>query len=179
MVRQFALPLALAGVIVAGGCAQTTPASSPAPAAPVADAPADIAAVNAARAAFMAGYEAGDAAAIGNLYTTDAVSESNNQPTLEGRDAIVASLKGMFEQVSVKATLVPDETKTLGTLGIDRGHYSVTATPKAGAPPITSEGRYLVVYRKDADGAWRAWRDFDNAHGTPATPKDAAPATAK
>jgi uncharacterized protein (TIGR02246 family) len=135
--------------------------------------------MNAARAAFMAAYEAGDAEAIGRLYTAEAVSESNNQPTLKGRDAIVTSLKRMFEQVSVKTTLTPDETRTLGHVGLDRGHYTVTVTPKAGAPPASSEGRYLVVYVKDADGTWRVSRDMDNAMDVSAPAAAATPGTAK
>ncbi|MEZ5286381.1 MAG: SgcJ/EcaC family oxidoreductase [Vicinamibacterales bacterium] len=133
-----------------------------------ADAPDDIAAINAARDAFMAAYKAGDADAIGRLYAEDAVSEPNNQPSLEGRDAIVASLKNMFEQVSVAPSLEPDETRTLGNVGLDRGHYTVTVTPKAGAPPTTSQGRYVVIFQKDESGAWKVWRDIDNAMGVPA-----------
>lgn len=57
-----------------------------------------MAALNAARQAFMTGYEAGDAEAIGKLYTEDAISEPNNQPTLKGRAAIVASLKAMLRR---------------------------------------------------------------------------------
>jgi len=129
----------------------------------------------------MKAYEAGDAEAIGNLYTKDAISESNNQPSLRGRDAIVASLKGMFEQVTVKTVLTAEDTKTLGNVGVDTGRYAVTVTPKAGATPYTNEGRYMVVYVKDADGQWRVWRDMDNAIGTPrpAPEADAAAGKAK
>jgi len=175
MFRTFALPLALTGALALTGCAPA-PAPPPAAATPVVDNPADIAALNDARAAFMKAYEAGDATAIGNLYMPDAISESNNQPSLVGRDAIVASLKGMFEQVGVKTTLTPAETRTLGNVGLDRGTYTVTVTPKAGAPPSTSEGRYMVIYVKDADGTWRVSRDMDNGLMPPAPPSTAAPA---
>jgi uncharacterized protein (TIGR02246 family) len=179
MFRPYALSLALVGALTLVGCAPQQPAPPAAPAAPVQDAPEDIAALNAARQAFMAAYEAGDATAIGNLYTPDAISESNNQPSLKGREAIVASLKGMFEQVSVKTTLTSEETRTLGTVGLDRGTYTVTVTPKAGAPPATSEGRYMVVYVKGADGKWLVSRDMDNALMPPAPPAAAPAADAK
>ena len=106
MTRHLVASLAFAGALILAGC---TPAAvpPPPPAAPAADAPEDIAALNAARAAFMAAYEKGDADAIGRLYHPEAVSEPNNQPTLKGREAIVASLKSMFEQVSVKVVLTP------------------------------------------------------------------------
>lgn len=165
------LTLLLAGALTVSGCAQ--PAPPPAPAEPVADAPADVAAINAARDAFMKAYAAGDAAAIGALYTDDAVSESNNQPSLQGRAAIVASLTSMFEQVAVSTKLSPVETRTLGSVGLDRGTYAVTVTPKAGAPPTTSEGRYMVIYVKGADGTWRVSRDMDNGTMPPAASPDA------
>ena len=49
-------------------------------------------------------------------------------------------------------------------------------TPKAGAPPTTSEGRYLVVYVKGEDGKWRVSHDIDNAAGVPASAAAATPA---
>ena len=177
MNRQLVLSTVLAVSTLAAACAP--PAPPPAPAEPELNAPAAIAALNAAREGFMKAYEAGDAEAIGNLYTKDAISESNNQPSLKGRDAIVASLKGMFEQVTVKPVLTAEDTKTLGGVGVDTGRYAVTVTPKAGATPYTNEGRYMVVYVKDADGQWRVWRDMDNAIGTPRPAPEADPVAAK
>jgi len=124
----------------------------------------------------MSGYEAGDAEAIGKLYAEDAVSESNNQASLKGRDAVVASLKGMFQQVSVKTVLTAEETRTLGTVGVDRGRYTVTVSPKAGSDPYSHEGRYMVIYVKGQDGQWRVWRDMDNGVTVPPPAAAAAPA---
>jgi uncharacterized protein (TIGR02246 family) len=173
--RSLALSLIVSSILAVGACAPEPP-PPPAPAEPVADAPADIAAINAARAAFMAAYEKGDAEAIGELYAPEAISEPNGQPTLSGRDAIVTSLTRMFEQVSVKPVLTPAETRTLGSVGLDRGTYTVTVTPKAGAPPSSSQGRYMVVFVKLADGSWKVSRDMDNALGLP-PPTTPSPAT--
>lgn len=159
----------LVGLLAVASCAQEpAPGAASAPAQPMVDAADDIAAIKTARDAFMAAYEQGDAEAIGRLYTEDAISEPNHQPTLAGREAIVNSLRTLFEQVEVKPVLTPDETKTLGNVGLDRGHYTVTVTPKAGASPTTAEGRYLVIFRKGEDGQWRVWRDMDNGRMPPA-----------
>ena len=175
MTRPLLLSLALTVTSLVAGCSPPAPPPA-APAAPVLNAPADIAALGAARERFMKAYEAGDAEAVGNLYTNDAISESNNQPSLKGREAIVASLKGMFEQVTVKTVLTAEDTKTLGGVGVDTGRYAVIVTPKAGAAPSTNEGRYMVVYVKEADGQWRVWRDMDNAIGAPRPSSEASPA---
>jgi uncharacterized protein (TIGR02246 family) len=155
--------------IALSGCAATPPPP------PANDAPADIAAIGAARSAFMAAYNAGDAEAIGKLYTADAVSEPNHQPTLSGRDEIVKSLASMFGQVTLKVELKSEETKTTANSGFDRGHYTASVTPKAGGPTTTSEGRYLVLFVKETDGTWRVSRDIDNS-ATPMAPS-ASPGT--
>jgi uncharacterized protein (TIGR02246 family) len=176
MGARSALALLFASSVALGACT-TTP---PPPAAPVENAPADIAAVVAVRAGFVSAYAAGDAEAVGRLYTADAISEPNNQPALKGRDAIVQSQKAMFAQVTIKAEMVSDETRTIGNVGLDRGRYLVSVTPKAGGETTTVEGRYLVVLVKEADGVWRVKRDMDNAaeppQASPAPAADAAPA---
>ena len=173
MTRVCSLALALVCAVMLGGCA---PAPPPPPAQ---NAPADVTAVNAVRTAFMTAYNAGDAAAIGKLYTADAISEPNNQPTLTGREAIVASQKALLDQVTVKLQLTPEETKTHGTTGFDRGRYVVAVTPKSGGSTVTTEGRYLVLLVKEADGQWRVTRDMDNSAAPPSSPAKTDAGTSK
>lgn len=156
MRRRRLVYLGLSCAVALAGCT-----AAPAPSAN--DAPADIAAIAAARNAFMAAYNAGDAEAIGKLYTADGISEPNHQPTLTGREAIVKSLTSMFGQVAVKVELTSDETKTVGSTGFDRGRYNAAVTPKAGGATTTVEGRYLVLFVKEPDGVWRVARDIDNS----------------
>lgn len=177
MMKGLVLPVSLVSALAMGACANP----------PAANAPADIAAVNAVRDKFMQAVSGGDATGIGNLYTTDAVAAGNHQPANTGRDAIVKSNAALFSQFTMKLELMADETKTMGDFGYDWGRYKVTLTPKtAGAPaPPADEGRYLVLLRKDADGQWRVSHDINNSTiampmPTPApTPKPAAKAPAK
>ncbi len=125
----------------------------------------DLAAVNGLRDKFMQVFNAGDGPGVGNLYTADAMSMQNHQPTATGREAIVAAMTGLFSQYTVTFTLKSDETKTMGDFGYDLGRYTFAVTPKAaGAPaPPTDEGRYLVLLHKDTDGQWRVSRDIGNS----------------
>ena len=159
MARYFRATLAIACVLALGACAQ---APVPVPA-PETNASADIEAVNAVRSSFTSALNAGDAAAIGNLYTADGVSQHNHDKTATGRDAIVESQQAMFSQFSVNAEIMPDETRTMGDFGFDRGRYKMTMTPKAGGDAIIDEGRYVVLLRKEADGAWKVSSDIDNS----------------
>jgi len=140
----------------------TTVACAPGPAA---NAPGDVAAVNALRDKVAQAFNAGDATAVGNLYTTDAVFAQNHQPTVTGREAIVKSNTGFFSMYSVKMTLSADETKTMGDFGFDRGRFTFALTPKAeGTPAVPmDEGRYLVLLHKDSDGQWRISHDLGNS----------------
>jgi uncharacterized protein (TIGR02246 family) len=136
-----------------------------APSAPAMNAPGDVAAVNALRDKFMKTFNAGDAQAVGNLYTADAIVANNHQPTNTGRDAIITADTALFSAYNVKLTLTPDETKTMGDSGYDWGRFTFALTPKAeGTPaPPTDEGRYLVLLKKDTDGQWRVARDIGNS----------------
>ena len=153
MIRYVRATLAIASALALGACSQ----------APETNAAADIAAVDAIRNAFITAMNTGDAAAVGNLYTADGVSQHNHDKTITGRDAIVESQKEMFSQFVVKAEIMPDETRTMGAFGFDRGRYTMTMTPKAGGEPMTDEGRYIVLLQKEADGAWKVSRDMDNS----------------
>ena len=173
MRRTLAAVLALAGTVTIGACA---------PAAPEVNAPADIAAVSALRNAFVKAFNTGDADALGNGYTTDAISNGNHQPTEAGRAAIVAANKAVFSQMTTTIELTAEDTKTMGTSGYDRGRFKFTMTPKAGGPAIVDEGRYLVLLQKGTDGAWKVSYDINNSSlpmPAPPPPPAAAPAKGK
>lgn len=169
MRRTFPTLLALAGAAMIGACA---------PAAPESNAPADVAAVAALRDSFTKAFNAGDADSMAALYTADAISNGNHQPSATGPAAIVAAHKAFFSQMAVTIQITSDETKTMGTTGYDRGHFKMTMTPKAGGPAMSDEGRYLVMLRKSADLGWRVSYDIDNSSmpmPMPPPPPPAAP----
>jgi ketosteroid isomerase-like protein len=47
-----------------------------------------------------------------------------------------------------------------GDLAYTRGHYTMTMTDPATRKPAASGGSYLTVWRKQADGGWKAVEDF-------------------
>jgi ketosteroid isomerase-like protein len=55
-----------------------------------------------------------------------------------------------------------------GDLAYTRGHYSTTSTDPATKQPKVENGSYLTVWRKQADGNWKAVEDFTTP-GPPAT----------
>jgi ketosteroid isomerase-like protein len=47
-----------------------------------------------------------------------------------------------------------------GDLATSRGHYTITMTDKATGKPVTSTGTYLTVFKKQADGDFKAVEDM-------------------
>ena len=158
----------LLGLLFISAC--STPPPPPPPPPPDTTA-ADTAALNKLRSDFEAGWKAGDADRLATLVTANVISMGDTQPTLSGKDAWLAHQKAQFAQITVNDVKIKsDELKLLGNYAFDAGTFDVTITPKAPkAKPMTMHQRYTVILHKEADGAWRLYRDIDNA--VPAAPK--------
>ncbi len=136
-------------------------APSPEPAPPV-----DLAAVKDAIQArereWSAAFLTADGAAVAALYTEDAASIPATGDWHRGRGAIAQDMQSQFD--SVTFTTREDITDEVIPVGPDHvfevGHYTASGTYKVGGKPRTPSGRYVVLWRKDADGAWRIHRDM-------------------
>ena len=136
---------------------------APAPEAPP---PVDVAAlkdaIQAREKEWSAAFLAADAAAISNLYTEDAASIQLSGDWRRGRAAIAEMMQPQFDSATFTAR--EDLTEEVIPVGPDYvfevGKYSSTGTAKVGGKEISATGRYVVLWRKDADGAWRIHRDL-------------------
>ena len=154
-------------------------AAACAPAAPKHDMAADVAAIGKVRDAYMAGYKAGDAAAIAALFTSDAASMTNAQPTADGPAAIQAAITAMTGMASSQElTITAAKTDVSGDMAYDRGTFKLTMAMKAGGEPMNEEGRYLVVLKRQADGSWKLAEDMSNLPTAPMPMPAAAPGKA-
>jgi len=55
---------------------------------------------------------------------------------------------------------ITEEVTMAGDYVIEIGHYSFQGTSKTDKTPRSGAGRYMVVWRKDADAMWRLFRDI-------------------
>jgi uncharacterized protein (TIGR02246 family) len=122
----------------------------------------DTAAIGELRGAWDAAYEAGDAAALAGLYTTDAVLMQPGLPTMTGRAAIESYYAQNFAMGSFQVDIMPASTVVDGDIGYEHGEYSGTMTPAAEGDPRQTAGRYVVLLRRDTDEAWRIARSMGN-----------------
>ena len=171
--RRWLLPITF--VLTAAACAAPAPAKTPET--PTVDAAALKDAIQAREKEWSAAYLAGNGAAIAALYTEDAASIQPIGDSWVGRAAIEKGEQAQLDTITVSAREdIAEEVIPAGTdHAIEVGHYSYQGTTKSGKKPVSSSGRYMVLWRKDADGAWRLQRDI----GTEAPAKVAPAATKK
>lgn len=149
------LPNATFRLLVLAAAAQVsacTPQSSPEP-----DPRPDI---DAARAAFWAAHEEGDAEALAALVTEDAVLWAQGMEEVSGREALHATAEGMFSAMAISDFEIDSRELTVhGGIAYELATYSETITYE-GAEPSAVRGRYLIVWKREADGAWRVHRNM-------------------
>lgn len=97
-----------------------------------------------------------DWAAYVQYYADDATVLAPNMPPVKGRAAIQAVLAS-YPPVT-EAKFEPVDVDGLGDLAYVRGNYEMTMNPP-GAAPITDKGKYLEVYKRQADGSFKVVYD--------------------
>jgi uncharacterized protein (TIGR02246 family) len=147
----------LAGVLTLVGCAQPPQASPPAP--PDTRA-ADEAAIHAAVKEWSASALAKDADRFASFYAEDAVLMLEGAPDVSGKAALREAIGGMMQDPNFSLSFAADTVVVArsGDLAYETGTYALTLSdPKK--KPSTQEGHYVVVWQKQADGAWKVVRD--------------------
>ena len=115
--------------------------------------PEEVAAVESAADAYVAAMRAGDWARVARSFTEDAVRIPPQEEPHHGRDAIEAWLEGIEELVSCELTR--DAVDGGDGFAYVRGRYAITLRPRGAPNPISDQGDFLEVWRKEPDAAWR------------------------
>ena len=123
---------------------------------------ADIKAVKAVEATWVEDIATKDVDKFASYYADDASLLLPNAPIINGRDNIKAALKPMladpnfaltFHSTRAEASKGGDFVYTLGT-------YSMTTSRPKDKTPVPDKGKYLTVFKKQADGSWKAVADM-------------------
>ena len=102
------------------------------------------------------------AALVKAFYATDAVLMPHNHPIVEGRTGIQGFLQGLVDGGFTGIKLETTTIASVGDLAYGRGRYTLSMSPPGGAP-VQNVGKYIVAYRRQAGGAWRAVADIFNS----------------
>lgn len=90
-----------------------------------------------------------------------------NEPAFRGMDNIKAVFTPMMQDPNFALSFTTDKVEVSGILGYTQGTYALTNTGRDGKP-LHDKGKYLTVWKKQADGSWKAIEDIFNSDLPPA-----------
>jgi uncharacterized protein (TIGR02246 family) len=96
------------------------------------------------------------------MVTEDAVLMAPGMSDIQGRSAIRDTAQQMFTALRITDLKIErSEIDVIGDTAYELTTYSETLHPKGGqASPV--QGRYLIVWKRGRDGAWRVHRNLFN-----------------
>lgn len=159
---------AVVPLLVAAACARPAPQLSAASAA-------DSAAVARIVATFDSCARTGALDVFMSHVDDGVVALMPDQPAMVGKNAVRESYRSLYGTFTFDMRHAPIDTYAVGDLVISRGDASGTLTAKAGGPPMPFNNKFLMVFRRQADGSLKIWRVAANPNAPPAPPPVAAP----
>jgi ketosteroid isomerase-like protein len=119
-------------------------------------------AIRAKETAWMDAYNKRDGKVLASQYEADASLAANGAKLMTDAVGRGLFLDGMAADPALKVDFSSDRiiVAASGEMASSRGHYTMTYTDPATKQPKTETGNYLTVYRKAADGSWKAVEDF-------------------
>ena len=142
----------LLSFVALAGCAQQAPAPTPPPDTRAAD----EATIHAAVKEWSASAQAKDEEKFSSVYAEDATVMMEGAPDVTGKAAIREAIGGMMQDPNFALSFAANKVVVAraGDLAYETGTYSMTMSD-AKKKPSTNSGNYVVVWQKQADGAWK------------------------
>jgi ketosteroid isomerase-like protein len=162
-----------------GAVSPAAAATGPAPAAAAKTAAGERAALMALDAHFSDEVATKGFAAFEGFFADDATYLPTFEPRVEGKKAIMESFRPLFDDHTLKLTWIPlrAEVAASGDLGWTTGSYELTRLDEQGAAHVR-RGKYVTIWRRQADGSWKAVLDGGNPDAPPPAPAPATPPAA-
>ena len=125
-------------------------------------------AIDEADARQMSAFAAKDVAGMTANYAPDAIIMPQNGPAVTGKENIEASFKEMSSMMSDMKWTV-SRVDASGDLAYEVGNYTATMQ-MPGMPPIADTGKFITVWKRQADGKWMIVVDIFNTDLPPPMP---------
>lgn len=118
--------------------------------------------IKAQEAGWQKAYADKDLNALAGEYADDAVLGSPGDPLANTDVDRRKAIQSLIDDPNFKLSFASDDVRvaSAGDMASSRGHYSITTTDKATSKPVTGSGTYLTVYKKQADGGFKAVEDM-------------------
>lgn len=164
---------ALATLCCAAALTFTITACNQAPPPPPDTHDADVKAISDTEAEWAKATAAKDIEKAIDYYADDAVLIAPGGDAVQGKQAVSAAMRGMSKDPAFSLhfqTTKADVAKS-GDVGYTWGVYQLTVTDSTTHKPLNDHGSYATVYKKQADGSWKAVVDIASSALPPAPAK--------
>lgn len=112
--------------------------------------------------AWNADYNARDPDKIVTYYADEAALANPGSALATDATSRRAEIAKFVSDPTLKLEFAADRVHVAksGDLAVTRGHFSMQSTDPATKQPRTDTGSYMTVWKKQADGGWKAVEDF-------------------
>jgi uncharacterized protein (TIGR02246 family) len=164
MKRGYVVCCAFGLFMLLAGCSE-------APAPPADTSAADQKTIKDGETAWASDWAAKDLDKITGHYADDASVLVPDLPIMKGKDAIRSGMKDMLADKNLALAFATSDAVTSkgSDIAYTQGTYTLTMTNPKTKKAETESGKYVTVYKKQADGSWKAVEDINNADA-PAKP---------
>jgi uncharacterized protein (TIGR02246 family) len=95
-----------------------------------------------------------------SYYAEDGSLLLPNSPPVTGRENIRAALEARVADPNFSLTFRPTRIEASEELAYTQGVYAITRTDPRTREAVSDQGKYVTVYKKQADGSWKAVQDM-------------------
>ena len=131
--------------------------------------------VRATEVRWNAASVARDPARFASYYDADAVDIGPGADPMRGPAAIAAGMAEAFKDPNFSLTFAADKVDIAagGDMAYTQGHFTETETSPGAQAKLVQSGSYVTVYKKQADGSWKAVADIASNGPPSGAPKAA------
>ena len=108
---------------------------------------------------FGEAVRSGDATALASLYTEDTRLLDPKVGLIQGREGVEAYWAGAFQMGIKEVVLTTMDVMKMDDMVCEFGKADLTIKPE-GQDEIKDVGKYLVIWKKAADGTWKMYVDI-------------------
>jgi ketosteroid isomerase-like protein len=133
----------------------------------------DVYAINVAKTEFREGFNSGSADRVMAVFSDAVTDFSDGFPSFfgdEGKSVLRRRLERLFHACQVRLVVTIIDIEILGDTAIEYGWHEWTLTPKPGRAVNVIRERYVDIWRRRADGAWKLSLYINNADHEPEMP---------
>jgi uncharacterized protein (TIGR02246 family) len=121
---------------------------------------ADVRAIQELEAAWARDIKAKNLEKWVSYYAEDGSILLPHSPPVTGRDNIREALRSRIADPNFSLVFHPSTIEVSENLAYSRGVYEITRTDWRTKAPVTDQGKYVTVYKRQPDGSWKAVQDM-------------------